>query len=80
MRTTIDIDLDILLAVKERARIERKSAGRVVSNILRNSLNGTSNESDEKYVYKNGIRILAHREGEVVTMEHIQRIMDEEGI
>lgn len=80
MRTTIDIDSDLLLAVKERARAERKSAGRVVSNILRNSLNGTSNRSDEKSVYKNGIRVLAPREGEVITMDHIQKIMDEEGI
>lgn len=76
----MDIDSDVLLAVKERARAERKSAGRVVSNILRNSLNGSSIESDEKSVYKNGIRILAPRKGEVITMDHIKNIMDEEGI
>ena len=80
MRTTLDIDADILIAIKERAHNERKSAGRVVSSILRDSLNGNSTPSREKYIYKNGFRVLGHREGEVITMEHIQRIMDEEGI
>ena len=38
MRTTIDIDDDVLAAAKERARREHKTAGQVVSELLRQAL------------------------------------------
>ena len=38
MRTTIAIDDDVLLAVKERARRQRRSAGAVLSELARQSL------------------------------------------
>lgn len=38
MRTTLDIDDDVLEAAKERARRERKTAGQVVSELLRTAL------------------------------------------
>jgi hypothetical protein len=38
MRTTLDIDDDVLLAAKERARRERKSAGEVISELARRAL------------------------------------------
>ena len=38
MRTTLNIDDDLLIAVKEVARRESKSAGTVVSDLLRQSL------------------------------------------
>ena len=38
MRTTLDIDDDILQAAKERARREHKTAGQVVSELLRRAL------------------------------------------
>lgn len=38
MRTTLDIDDDILLAAKERARRDRKSAGEVISELARRAL------------------------------------------
>ena len=80
MRTTLDIDKDVLMAVKERARREKKSTGRVVSNIVRESLIGSkAEESESLFVEKNGFRMLAPH-GEVITLEHVQRIMDEEGI
>jgi hypothetical protein len=40
MRTTLDIDNDVLEAAKERARRERKTAGQVVSELLRQALTG----------------------------------------
>ena len=79
MRTTLDIDNDVLAAVKEKARKERKSAGRVISNIVREALTGPrSGAGEEKFVYKNGLKVLASR-GEVITLEHVEKIMDEEG-
>ncbi|HEY0930721.1 MAG TPA: hypothetical protein VGE27_12445 [Gemmatimonas sp.] len=38
MRTTLDIDEDVLEAAKERARREDKTAGQVVSELLRQAL------------------------------------------
>jgi Bacterial antitoxin of type II TA system, VapB len=38
MRTTLDIDDDLLQAAKERARREHKTAGQVVSELLRHAL------------------------------------------
>ena len=38
MRTTLDIDDDVLQAAKERARREQKTAGQVVSELLRQAL------------------------------------------
>jgi hypothetical protein len=38
MRTTLDIDDDVLQAAKERAKREKKTAGEVVSALLRQAL------------------------------------------
>jgi hypothetical protein len=48
MRTTLDIDDDVLEAAKERARRERKTAGQVVSELLRRAL--TAPESGPRVV------------------------------
>ncbi|MDP2240479.1 MAG: hypothetical protein Q8K18_10015 [Burkholderiales bacterium] len=40
MRTTLDIDEDVLMAAKELARRQKVSAGQVVSQLLRRTLTG----------------------------------------
>jgi hypothetical protein len=40
VRTTLNLDDDVLLAVKERARQERRSAGEVLSELARQALTG----------------------------------------
>ncbi|MCC7076813.1 MAG: antitoxin [Acidimicrobiia bacterium] len=40
MRTTVNIDEDVLLAVKERARRENRTAGEVLSELARRALTG----------------------------------------
>ena len=42
MRTTVDIDDDVMLAAKELARREKKSTGAVLSELARRGLNGMS--------------------------------------
>ena len=44
MRTTLDIDPDILSGVKARARRERRSAGAVLSEVARQALTGAAAE------------------------------------
>lgn len=84
MRTTLDIDDDVLFAAKELAVKERKTAGKVLSEFFRRGLQSgdTGNgqgKSSVPYALKNGIPILPSR-GEVVTSEHIRKLMEEEGI
>lgn len=79
MRTTLDIEDDVLQAAKELAHKEGSTAGRVISRLVRSALNGASVGSRSKFVYKNGIPVRPSR-GEIITLEHIQKIMDEEGI
>lgn len=79
----MDIDIDVLQAAKEIARKEKSSLGRVVSRVFRSGLTNSTAPSgvkSESFVYRNGIPVLPHREGELITMEHIQNLMDEEGI
>lgn len=44
MRTTLDIDADVLEAAKELARRQNLTAGKVVSQVLRNALTGQSGQ------------------------------------
>lgn len=41
MRTTLEVDDDVLRAVKERARREKRSAGEVLSELARAALTGS---------------------------------------
>lgn len=78
MRTTIDIEEDVLLAAKELARNERTTAGKIISRLARKGLNsGVQNPG--KMEYRNGIPLLPRR-GVIVTNEMIDRIREEEGI
>lgn len=78
MRTTLDIDEDVLRAVQERARRERSSAGRVLSTLVREALTTTPG-SDEAIEYSpvTGLPLLP-RHGGIVTSEMVYRLMDEE--
>lgn len=80
MRTTLDIDDDLLIAVKEVARRESKSAGAVVSGLLRKSLAGVEPDDPEgqpkESLAEFGFRPFPKRGG-VVTNELIDRLREE---
>jgi hypothetical protein len=78
MRTTIDIEEDVLLAAKELARHENTTTGKIISRLARKGLSGNSNRS-RKIEYRNGIPLLPRR-GVIVTNEMIDKIREEEGI
>jgi hypothetical protein len=85
MRTTLDIDDDILSASKELAKAAGKTAGQVLSELARKALTQpyqsvppaalTAKEPEPLC----GIRPFPSRGG-IVTNELINRIRDEEGI
>jgi hypothetical protein len=78
MRTTLDIADDVLQAAKEIAARERSSAGAVISKLARTGLNTSAKGAGGKL--KNGVPVFPARPGEIVTLEHVKKIMDEEGI
>jgi len=88
MRTTLDIEDDVLFAAKEIARREKKSLGQVISDLARRAFAQGSGQpagkqprapraSERLATY--GIHPLPARGG-LVTNELIDRLRDEEGV
>lgn len=78
MRTTIRIDDDILFAVKERARREKRSAGQVVSDLVRQALTGQSRQLDDHSgTGHHGFQPLPHR-GAAISNALIDRLREDE--
>ncbi len=78
MRTTLDIADDVLLAVKERARREKRSAGEVLSEVAREALThrlGASVDDEPESFF--GFHPLPRR-GVVVSNELIDKLREEE--
>ena len=77
MRTTLDIEDDVLQAAKELANREGSTAGRVISELARRGLNAPRRRNP--ITVKNGVPLLPSRGG-VVTAEHVRELMDREGV
>jgi len=78
MRTTLDIDDDVLQAAKERARQANSTAGRVISELARRGLAAPSasrSVREPPAVY--GFKPLAPRGG-IVTNELIDRLREDD--
>lgn len=76
MRTTLDIDDDVLMAAKERAQYENKTAGQVISELTRKALSGQTAEAVA--TYRSGFRPFAPR-GRVVTNAQIDKLRNDSG-
>jgi Arc/MetJ family transcription regulator len=83
MRTTIDIDDDLLAAAKELARRENMTAGQIVSRLLREGLTGTrKNPAGRREGQRRGVagfRPFTGR-GKAVTNEQVNALRDAEGV
>jgi hypothetical protein len=83
MRTTLDIDEDLLVAAKEMARRERSTAGQVISRLLRRSLTGGSTPPGSpkgRATSVAGFEPFAPRPGVLVTNGQVDELRDAEGI
>lgn len=78
MRTTVNLDEDVLMAVQERARREKRSAGQVLSDLARQALTGQARQADERSGHAHhGFRPLPHR-GPAVSNALIDRLREDE--
>ena len=78
MRTTLNIEDDVLYAIKERARREKRTAGEVLSELAREALTGRNGADviaeGESFF---GFDPLPHR-GPAVSNALIEELRDEE--
>ena len=81
MRTTIDLDYDILVAAKEVARMENVSLGKVISRLVRQALTGGAAQQAGTVPAPTatGFVPFAPR-GAVISNELIDRLRDAEGV
>jgi hypothetical protein len=74
MRTTLNLDDDVLLAAKELARLRGKTVGEVLSELARAALVGARPGSG----MRNGVPLLELVPGEgIVTPEVVDRLRDD---
>jgi hypothetical protein len=79
MRTTLDIDDDVLEIAKQRAKAERKTAGQVISELARQALAEPRERLDfTKVEIVDGIPVLPSRGG-VVTKELVDKLIEQSG-
>ena len=79
MRTTLDIEDDVLQAAKELAQREGGTAGKIISTLARRGLAAPAMKLKKSPATRGGVPLLASR-GEVVTLERVQKLMDQEGV
>jgi len=74
MRTTLEIDDDVLSAAKEMAAIEKRTVGEVISSLARRALS----PAESKVKTRNGVPLLRVRKGGPrVTSEFVHRLREE---
>lgn len=73
MRTTLDLELDVLQAAKEIGAARGMSAGQVVSELVRKALASTATAK-----VRNGVPLLSRKAGSApLTMAAVNRLRDE---
>jgi hypothetical protein len=77
MRTTLDIDDDVLVAARELAHRQKKTAGRVISELARKALAAPATAPGREASALHGFRPFPKRGG-IVTNELIDRLREED--
>lgn len=77
MRTTLSLDDDVLYAVQERARRERRTAGQVLSDLARQALTEQHRQPEDHAAERHGFAPLPHR-GAAISNALIDRLREDE--
>ena len=80
MRTTLDIEDDVLSAAKERAALEKISIGKALSVLARAGLAAPGGARFRSGAKPRGRFSLLPKRKEIVTLEHVRAIADSEGL
>lgn len=75
VRTTLDIDDDVLQAAKELAAAQKQTAGRVLSALARSALAGAADQHTPSN--RNGFALLRDSR-RLVTSQYVERLLDDE--
>jgi hypothetical protein len=74
MRTTLDIDEDVLQAAKELGQMRGKTAGRILSELARKAF-----EPKATYTMRNGVPVLPHCPGApLMTHADVKRLQEDD--
>ena len=77
MRTTLDLDEDVLMAVKSLASNRKTTAGKILSELARKGLLPTKEGGETRM--RNGVPLFPFKpDGKLVTMELVNRLRDED--
>lgn len=76
MRTTLDIDDDVLFAAKDLARREKKTAGQIISELARKGLAGAATLSSREPKATYGFRPFP-KDGRIVSNEIINKLRED---
>lgn len=79
MRTTLDVDDDVLAAAKEIARRQRRTAGAVLSDLARQTLQGSTPPLARADFSFLGFEPIGPG-GQVVTGELVEQLLDEDDL
>lgn len=79
MRTTLDIEDDVLLAAKEMARREHLSAGQVISRLARQAMTVQAGQTTPAVPPVAGFRPLPGR-GALVSNDQVNTLRESEGV
>lgn len=79
MRTTLTLDDDVFAVARQRAQRERTSLGEAVSRYVRDALRANAQVPVSSAAPRSKYSVLPARD-EIITTEHVRRLMDQEGI
>lgn len=78
MRTTVNLDDDVLRAARELAALSDRTLGEVISDLVRQGLARSREEGETEAPVRNGVPVLKTVTGAgVVTSEDVDRLLDE---
>ena len=74
VRTTLDIDDDVLQAAKEIAAMRKKTVGQILSEFAREAMCPPRN-----YTVRNGVPVIPRRPGQrLMTLADVKRLQEDE--
>lgn len=79
MRTTLTLDDDVFAVARQRAQRERISLGESVSRYVRDALRASAQVPATPVPLRSKYSVLPARD-EIITTDHVRRLMEQEGI